>query len=60
MALIFMSLGFKLVKSVTWEEFISLGFMFTKLGGIVLFAFMDYRLAVYYALICFVLWLVLK
>ena len=35
-------------------------FMFTKLGSIVLFMFVDRRFAVFYGLLCFVLWLILK
>ena len=59
-ALILMSLAFKLMKAATPEEGVAMFFMFTKLGSIVLFMFVDRRFAVFYGLLCFVLWLILK
>ena len=40
-ALVIMSLVFKLMKASTPEESVAMLFMFTKLGSIVLFLFVD-------------------
>lgn len=55
-----MSLGFKLIKATTPEEFVANLFMFSKLGSVVLFLFVHPRLSIFYTLLCFVLWLILK
>jgi hypothetical protein len=60
LALVGMSLVFKVMKAATPEEAISTGFMFTKLGTMALFFFVDFRLGVMYSLLCFVLWVILK
>ena len=54
-----MSLGFKLVKASTWEEWIGMTFMFGKLGSLILFYFEDMVKCVYYGLLCLILWLAL-
>jgi hypothetical protein len=55
-----MSSGFKLIKSATWEEFISVFFMFGKLGFLVLFLLSDGKLCVFYFILVMILWLILK
>lgn len=60
LALVGMSLVFKIMKSATPEEAISTGFMFAKLGTMALFFFVDFRLGVLYSVLCFVLWVILR
>jgi len=60
LGLIGMSLVFKLIKAASWEEFIAMLFMFSKLGFIVLFAFIDLRYCVFYTIFCMILWLLLQ
>ena len=55
-----MSLTFKLLKAATWEEWISLSFMFGKLGFLVLLVMNNQRLAIMYASICLITWLLLR
>jgi hypothetical protein len=49
----------KFRKACTWELFISQMFNYGKLAFLFLFGLVDYRLTVYYAIYCLVLWLVL-
>lgn len=60
LGLIGMSLMFKLIKSASWEEFIAMFFMFSKLGSIIMFAFIDMRYCIFYMVACLILWLVLQ
>ena len=55
-----MSLGFKLVKTSTWEEFIGVSFMLAKAGNMSLFWFADRRACVFYGIWCLMVWLILK
>ena len=54
-----MSIGFKLIKANTWEEFIANLFMFSKLAYAILFMFNNPRYGVLYMFLCFILWLTL-
>lgn len=50
----------KLYKSPTWEFFFAFLFQYGKVTFITLFFFQRrHRIAVYYTLLCFILWLVL-
>ena len=49
----------KFLRSSTWELFISYVFLYSKITFMFLFLIADVRGAVYYTLLCFILWLVL-
>jgi hypothetical protein len=55
-----MSMAFKAVKANTWEEFVSVSFMYAKVAFIVLYLMSEPRSALFYSILCFVLWLILK
>ncbi len=59
MTLIGVFLFTKFRKACTWELFLAQAFNYGKMACAFLFALVDYRLAVYYVLYCFMLWLVL-
>ena len=47
-----MLIGFKLLKSNTWEEFIAHAFLYSKLGILILFFFSNHLFAIIYATVC--------
>ena len=55
-----MSLGFKFIKSSTWEEFIGISFMLAKSGCCSLFWFADTRACIFYLIWNLIVWLVFK
>lgn len=59
MTLVSVFLFTKFRKACTWELFLAQAFNYCKLAFLFLFALVDYRVAIYYCLYCFILWLVL-
>lgn len=57
--LVVMSLGFKLIRAATWEEFLALFFMFGKLGFLVLYILNSHRMAWLYGGLCAITWVAL-
>jgi hypothetical protein len=54
------SLFARLKRTSTWDEFLSIVFSFSHYAIMFLFYLIDFRYLAYYALIAFILWLVLK
>ena len=50
----------KYIRSSTWELFVSYFFLYGKITSMFLFLLASVRAAVYYTVVCFVLWMVLE
>lgn len=50
----------KMYQSSTWELWCSFLFQYSKLTFIFVFFMIDKRMSIYYALLCFILWLTLS
>ena len=50
----------KYIRSITWEEFISSFFLFSKLGFFILFLMNDRKWSLFYFVLCLVIWMTMQ